>query len=203
MTFEVEREMSLMKKYGISYDELLLLKVLLLYIEEENNNIYKEYMLLPSSIRGSFREKLISLQSKGIILKSYEIPALGQQFYPEDIEFNKNFLKCFYRESFTMGKELYQVYPPFVDINNVAYSLRSISKKFDSIEEFYKFYGKEIRYNDELHKEIIKLIEWAKTNTNFLNFNICEFVISHKWEELKMLKDGKISNYNFGAIKSI
>lgn len=116
---DIEREMALMKKYELSYDELLLLKVLLLYIEEENNAVYKQYMLLSSKSRGSFREKLLSLQNKGIILKSYEIPALGQQFYPEDIEFNKVFLKTFYRESFVMGKELYNEYPLFTDINGV------------------------------------------------------------------------------------
>jgi hypothetical protein len=39
----------------------------------------------------------------------------------------------------------------------------------------------------------MKLLKWGKEH-NKINYGICEFVISHKWEELKYLKDNGIEN---------
>jgi hypothetical protein len=83
-------------------------------------------------------------------------------------------------------------------------SLRGISKKFNSLEDFYRFYGKAIGWNAEKHREIIDLITWEQNNNiGFLRMSIASFVIEAKWEELKALKDGKIANVNFDTVMQL
>lgn len=74
--------------------------------------------------RGNIIELLNSLQTKGIILKSYKIPSSEEEFDPFDVELNKNFVKYFYKSSFDMGEELYNEYPMFGNINGCVDKLR-------------------------------------------------------------------------------
>ena len=78
------------------------------------------------------------------------------------------FVKDFYKCSFELGKELFEIYPMFGIINGETVGIRSVSKKFDSLEDFYRFYGKSIRWNPDKHKEILELVEWAKENNILL-----------------------------------
>lgn len=82
-------------------------------------------------------------------------------------------------------------YPMFVTIGDSTFPLRTVSKKFNTLEDMFKYYAKSISYKEETHNHIIELIKWAKDNTNFLCFNISEFVISRKWEEIEALKSGE------------
>lgn len=63
------------------------------------------------------REVLEQLQKKEVILKSYKIPKSGEKFDPYAIPINKNFIKALYKSSFEMGKELFDSYPQFGNIN--------------------------------------------------------------------------------------
>ena len=199
LNIAIEEELGIIEKYKITPNELFIIRLLLLAKEEYTENYLFRFLSLPTEVRGDVREILISLQNKGIILKTYNIPNKGQKFIPEEVSFNQNFIKNIYRASFDMGKELFEIYPAFTNINGVSYSLRNIAKKFNSLEDFYRFYGKSIKYKEETHKEIIELLKWAIDNTNFINFGICEFVISNKWNDIKLLKDGKIDNINFNT----
>ena len=71
----------------------------------------------------------------------------------------------------------------------------SPSKKFDTIEDFYRFYGKTIRWKPETHNHIIELVKWANEH-NILCTTIANFVIDHKWEELEALKNEGGVNYD-------
>lgn len=169
--------------------------------QEGYDNYIERYAGLPPEIRGDFRTILRSLQNKGIILKSCKIPEKGKPLSLFDIKFNQNFLNFFHRNAGDLGKELWETYPMFGNINGCTVSLRGITKKFNTLEDFFRAYGKEIRWNQALHKEIMDLIIWAKENTQYINTNISSFVIEHKWEELKKLKDGEIGNINYDAVK--
>ena len=81
--------------------------------------------------------------------------------------------------------------------------IEDVAKKFNSLEDFYYFYAKSINFDAVKHAEIMNLLEWANKNSNFLNFSILEFVISHKWIEIQLIKDGHGSNINFNTITSI
>lgn len=198
----IDEQLILMEKYKLTSDELLFLTVLLLLQDNEDYTFISHYLSLPESCRNGIRESLIALQNKEIITKSYKIPNIGEKFVPEDVTINKNFVKNFYKCSFDIGKELFEEYPVFGIINGEPVGIRSVSKKFDSLEDFYRYYGKTIGWNPEKHEKIIELVKWGKEK-NLIVTTLCNFVIDHKWEELEALKDGEIANIDFNAIKQL
>lgn len=185
-------------KYNIDDNELTLLEILLIAQEEEDNELVKLYFTTTKNIRTN----LIALQYAGIILKSYKIPEKGKGLDIYAIPINKNVTKDFYKSSFDMGKELFDAYPQFTTINNNVVGIRSVSKKFNSLEDFYRFYGKSIRNKPELHKYILDLIEWGKEH-DVIATTLANFVIDQKWTELQALKDGDIANVNYDAVKIV
>lgn len=192
-----------MEKYRITSDELLFLTVLLLLQDGEGDYTFiSQYLNLPTDCRNGIRESLISLQNKEIITKAYKIPNVGEKFIPEDVTINKNFVKNFYRCSFDIGKELFEAYPMFGIINGEPVGIRSVSKKFDSLEDFYRYYGKTISWKPEKHEYIIELVNWAKEK-NLLVTTLANFVIDHKWEELEALRNGEIANIDFNAVRQL
>lgn len=199
----IDEQLVLMEKYRITSDELLFLTVLLLLQDGEGDYTFiSQYLSLPTDCRNGIRESLISLQNKEIITKAYKIPEKGQKFVPEDVTINKNFVKNFYRCSFDMGKELFETYPMFGIINGEPVGIRSVSKKFDSLEDFYRYYGKTISWKPEKHEYIMELVRWAKEK-NLLVTTLANFVIDHKWEELEALRDGEIANIDFNAVRQL
>ena len=192
-----------MEKYRITSDELLFLTVLLLLQDGEGDYTFiSQYLNLPTDCRNGIRESLISLQNKEIITKAYKVPNVGEKFIPEDVTINKNFVKNFYRCSFDIGKELFEAYPMFGIINGEPVGIRSVSKKFDSLEDFYRYYGKTISWKPEKHEYIIELVNWAKEK-NLLVTTLANFVIDHKWEELEALRNGEIANIDFNAVRQL
>lgn len=196
--------MGIIEKYSLSPNELFCIRAILMAQDEEDDgyNYFVRYIQLPENVRGSLRELLISLQNKGIILKSYKIPEKGDSFDVFDVDFNKNFIKQIYRASFEMGQELFENYPQFALINGMQVPLRSVSRKFDSLEDAFRYYGKCIRWDNNTHQEILELLKWAK-DRNVLNCSLCSFLIDHKWIDLKSLKEGDDVNVNYDAIKMI
>ena len=195
----IEEELNILEKYRISPNELAVLKTVILAIEGDTTYLQK---LLTLNVI-DFRDNLVSLQNKELLLKSYKIPDKGGKLIIEDIAINKNVIKNYHKSSFDMGEELFTAYPAFVTIGETTYGLRNIAKKFNSLEDFYYFYAKSINFDAVKHAEIMNLIGWAGKNTNFLNFSILEFVISHKWVEVQLIKDGHGSNINFNTVRSI
>ena len=200
--YNIDEEIAIMEKYGITPNELFVIKAILLLQEGYPEDYLLRYLKLPE--KEDFRTTLVNLQNKGIILKSYEIPKKGETFDPEEIQINKAFFKTVYRSGFDLGKELFDIYPMFTNIEGKVVGLRGISKKFDSLEDFYRFYGKAIKWDPKIHQRIIDLLNWEENNNiGYINFSIASFVIEHKWEELEALKDGKIVNTNFETLETL
>ena len=172
--FNLEEQVVLLDKYKIDSNELLFITVILLIQEGDNNPYINLYFSLPVGCRGNIRDLLTSLQNKQVITKEYKIPPSGTKFIPEDIIFNKNFIKTFYKGSFWIGKELFEIYPISTVVNGVEYKLRRVSKKFDSLEDAYRAYGKAISWKPEVHQNIIQLVEWGKQNN--YQFTTLEFL---------------------------
>lgn len=172
-----------MAMYQLSADELLLVYLTLLARDEENQGIFFEKWH-DNGGQEKLRDLFNSLKEKGIIHKNYNPEA----YIPNDIEFNKVFLKSWMKASGELGRELFDEYPPFLNINGKYAPLRDISKKFSSLEEFYFFYSSQIGHNPEKHKEVMEIMRWAKNNGH-LNFGLTNFVISHQWDALKQLRD--------------
>lgn len=197
---ELKQQIKFCEKYGIAPNELLLFEIILLSQEDDCMDIVKDYFMLRACSKGSVRDMLIKLQDCGLIKKSFKVPEIGQSIDPNDIPLNMNVIKDYRKSSFELGKELFEIYPQFCIINGCNVGIRSVSKKFDSLEDFYKFYGKSIGWNIEKHNYIIDLVNWGKEN-NCINNTLCNFVIDKKWEELESLKDGSLGNINYNAVK--
>lgn len=197
---ELKQQILFCEKYKLDANQLLLLEIILIAQEGDDAEIVQLYF--QSKAKGSLLNNLIKLQEVGVILKSYKMPSKGERLDLNTIPINKNLVKDFYKCSFELGKELFEVYPQFATINGSPVGIRSVSKKFDSLEDFYRFYGKTIRWKSDFHNHIIELVKWANEN-NILNTTLANFVIDHKWVELEALKNGELVNVNFDAVKIV
>lgn len=191
-----------MDKYGLTPNELLVVRVLLILQDNNEEGLFQNLMVTLKHINLPLREVLVQLQKKEVILKSFKIPNSGEKFDPYSIPINKNFIKTLYKSSFEMGKELFDSYPQFGSINGNVVPLRTVAKHFDSLEQAYFKYGKAIGFNPEKHKVIIELTKWAKDN-NILNCSLSSYIINNGWLDLQAMKDGNTANFNVDAIKLI
>ena len=181
----------MMEKYHLTAEESLVIELLFLASIEEGHSEYLVKYFTIQIDRTELRDILISLQDKGIIVKSYKIPSKGQKFDPEAVEFNKNFLHNYRKFSGELGQEFFKEYPSIAIINGNEAPLNNYAKKFNSEEDFYFHYGKAIGWKLEKHLEVIELIKWAKDNNcTLLNMNIADFTISKMWRSIKELKEG-------------
>ena len=202
LTLNLEEEISILSKYKITPNELTFIKTLLILQDEENEDLFKDYIESLYVCNVKLREVLISLQKKEIILKSYKIPSEGESFDPYSIPFNKNFIKSLYKSSFELGKELFEIYPQMTVINRSLVTLRGVSKHFDSLEACYFRYGKAIGWNQERHEKVLDLIKWAKER-DIIKQSLSSFVINNSWLDLEAIRNGDSGNYNFDTIKAL
>ena len=188
-----------MDKYGLTPNELLVLRVLLLFQDDQEEELLQRLLATLKHVEIQFREVLIELQRKEIILKSYKIPPIGEAFDPLVIPINKNFIKNLYKCSFELGKELFETYPQFGVIQGNQVPLRTVARHFDSLEQCYFKYSKAIGWNPEKHNKIIELVNWGREN-NLINMSLSSFVINNSWLDLKAMREGD-SGIDYNAVK--
>lgn len=197
----IDEELILLNQYKLTPNEFYLIRTLILY--NDYPQYLFDYLQICKLSNIEVRDLLISLQNKEVINKAYKIPEKGQPFVAEEVQLNKLFLKNCSKASFELGQELFNVYPQFTEINGCMVALRSVSKKFDSMEDFFKFYAKSIRYNLDLHNNIIELTKWAAENTNIINTTLCNYVIDQRWNDIETLRKGDKGNINFDTVKML
>ena len=191
-------ELILMDQYKLDPNELFCIKVILLAQEGE----YEYLQNYAQILNGKLRLILTTLQSKGIIIKAYKIPKEGTPFIPEDVQFNQNFLKKYYRSAFEMGEELFYTYPQSAVVQGQVFNLRTVSKKFDSLEDAFGKYAKQIKNNPELHQQIIDDIKWGIENGyNFTTLD--RFIVDRAYESLHSMRLGENININLEAVQLI
>lgn len=193
----LDNELCILERYKLTPTELFTIQVILLAKEEGEYEWLQRFAQIQK-----LRPIIESLQEKGIILKSYKIPKEGEKLVVEDIPFNQNFQKQYFRASFEMGQELFETYPQFLTINGVCYNARRVSKKFDSLEEAFAKYAKAIKYKDNIHQQIIDNIKWGIDNGyNFTTLD--DFIADNSWTALEAYRNGNGININTEAIKMI
>lgn len=202
LTLNLEEEIALISKYRISPNELMLVRTLLILQEDGNEDLFRNYIKALYECGIKLREILLYLQEKGIILKSFKICKEGEAFDPYTIPFNKTFIKTLYKCSFELGKELFEEYPQMASINGNLVTLRGVSKHFNSLEDCYFRYGKNIKWNEEKHKHIIELVRWGKEH-DLIKQSLSSFVINNAWLDLEAIKSGDSGNINFDTIKAL
>lgn len=201
LSLTIENELSVLEKYHLTAEEWLVVRLLFLASAEED---HKEYLAryLSTSDRQDLREVMLSLQNKGVILKSYKIPDRGQSFDPADVEFNKIFLNNYFKYSAELGNDLFNNYPVSMIINGVTHMLRTPGRKFKDLDDLKFGYGKAIKHNPETHKKIMSLLDWAKER-NLINIGMAEFVSAQAWLSLEAMQNGDGEVINMDAIKSL
>ena len=193
----LDNELCVLERYKLTPTELFTVQLILLAKEEGEYKWLQRFAQIQK-----LRPIIESLREKGIILKSYKIPKEGEKLIVEDIPFNQNFQKQYFRASFDMGQELFETYPQFLTINGVCYNARRISKKYDSLEDAFAKYAKAIKYKDDIHQEIIDNIKWGIDNGyNFTTLD--DFIADRSWTALEAYKNGNGININTEAVKMI
>lgn len=189
----IDRELQFMIKYQLTPEEYLLFK--LIFLAQNGRDEYLTAFYSQCQYDHKILDLLQALVEKEIINKSYVVPEEGTIFNPEDVDFNKRVLNQYLQHSQDLGMELFQNYPPFTTINGKTFSLRNVAKNFKSFDDFCFEYGKTIKFNPEMHKYILDLIEFGKEN-NLIHSGICDFVISQQWYTLESLKDENLGTFN-------
>lgn len=190
--------LNIMSKYHLTADEVLLI-YLTFIAQTENGNPEEHRVYFRKWYEGGGKERLRSLfdslKLKGIIKKNYN----PDSYDPDEIEFNQNFIKQYFKLTGELGQELMDAYPTTLYINGKNVSLKNISKKFRDLPEFYFWYASTIGHSISKHREIIDILEWAKIN-DLIHIPIVEFVASCKWNEFKEMKtkgvQGQASTYD-------
>lgn len=208
LTLNLEDEIALLNKYSITPNELMFIRTLLIlqeevdpYDEQANEKLFQSYLESMYSCGLRAGDMIRSLREKGLINKSYN-PGTKGSFDPYEIPINKPFIKSLYKCSYELGKELFDVYPQSTVINNCVVTLRNVSKHFNSLEECYRRYGKAIGWNEEKHKHIIELVNWAK-ELDVLKQSLSSFVINNAWLDLEAIKNGDKLNINLESYKIV
>ncbi len=186
-----------MERYKLSPTELFCIKMILLAKEEGEYEWLQRFAQI-----SNLRDILVTLQEKGIILKNYKIGSQGSSLVVEEIPINQNFQKQFYRYSFEMGQELFEIYPQSTIVNGLVYNLKRVSKHFDSLEDAFARYAKYIKYKEETHKQVLELVKWGIEN-GYTFTTLDSFIVDQDWNNLLNVKNGDIVNVNTDAIKLI
>ena len=76
LTLNLEEEIALLTKYRITPNELMIVRTLLILQDEDTEELFKSYIELLYGCGTKLREILLSLQEKGIILKSYKMRSI-------------------------------------------------------------------------------------------------------------------------------
>lgn len=193
---ELKQQLVFCEKYGIAPNELLLFQIILLTQEDDDPEIVKDYFMMRTCSKGNVRDMLIKLQDCELINKSFKIPEKGTTIDPHKIPLNKNVVKDYYKCSFDLGKDLFDNYPLSAVVNGTEYKLRRVSKKFDSLEDAYRAYGKAIGWNPNTHKKVIELIKQGISNS-YQFTTLCDFIVDKDWLNIEALTtDGILNNSN-------
>ena len=162
---------------GLTPTELYVLRLLFLAIDGEPTYL-TNYLSNITDGKQLFRQVLKSLQDKKVILSSFKIPEEGESLNYKNIPFNKNFIKMYIRESNDIGKELFEEYPPFINIGGKLCSIKNFTKaNLFSFEDFCLYYAKAIKNAGVTHERVMESLRFAKEH-NLINYTIIEFIAS-------------------------
>lgn len=192
----LKEEINIYINSGLTPTELFVLRLLFLAIDGDAEPL-KNYLSNIQDGKKLFRDVLESLKNKKVILSSFKIPQEGESLNFSNIPFNKNFIKMYIREANELGKEFFDAYPPFININGKIVSIKNFTKAgLYSFEDFCLYYAKAIKNAGITHERILEAVEFGKEH-NLLNYSIIEFIASRKWEEIDYIRgSGNVNGYN-------
>lgn len=212
ISISIDAELDIMTKYGLTAEEWWIIKLLFLALyPEDRTEPLERYLKITGGLNSNIIE---SLQEKGILKKfkvkkqHYDLDTLQFNYLKSDdgklhpdIPFTANFIKSYLKHSGELGKELYLAYPRFIRINGSDVDIKNITTggHFGSLEDFFFFYGKTIKWDAETHKQILYLVEYGKEN-GLIKESIVNFVINQRWRGIQEAIQKGIGEYNTNTL---
>lgn len=191
-TIEIERQLEIMAKYELSAEEWFFIQLLFLAAEPESKPYYLQTYFKDCKKSLLPKQLLSLLKAKKVLSSTYRVPQEGETFDVREITFSKSFSNTYLRCSLELGRELFDAYPPFLELTNgKLVSARNITKSFISLEEFFFAYAKSIKHDQAMHQRVLAALEYA-ISTDLIHYGICEYVISRKYIEHEQLMNGTI-----------
>lgn len=126
---ELDTIINIITQYNLTGDELLLI-YLTLCAQDGHPEYFAKWF--NGGGQAKLKDLFISLKEKGIIHKNYD----PSSYIPDEIEFNKTFLKRYFKLAGELGRELFEAYEPFIKVNGALYSLKNYSKSFILLMNF-------------------------------------------------------------------
>lgn len=191
----LKEEINIYINSGLTPTELFILRLLFLAIDGDQQYLVN-YLSNLSNGKELLRSVLTSLVDKKVINSTFKVPKEGESLNFKNIPFNKNFIKMYIRESNEIGKEFFDAYPPFININGKLCSIKNFTKAgLYSFDDFCLFYSKQIKNSSVTHERIMDALLFGVEN-NLINYTIIEFIASKKWEEIEYIRNsGNINGY--------
>lgn len=184
--------LNIMAKHGLDCNEIMLL-YLTFISQSECGNVEQNRVYFDKWYKAGGNKMLLqlfnSLKEKGVIIKNY----CPDSYIPDEVELNKTFVKSYFKLTGELGKELYNAYPSYMNINGRNVFLKNHIKKFLNVEDVYFWYAKTIGHSIEYHKFILDTLAWAKEH-NLITFSLLEFIGSQKWYDLDEMRKNGIQN---------
>lgn len=192
----LNEEINIYINSGLTPTELFVLRLLFIAIDGQTNLLVNYLSNVPNG-KQLFRSVLKSLQDKKVINATFKIPEEGEALNYKNIPLNKNFLKSYIREANLIGKELFDEYPPFININGKMFSIKNFTKaNLFSIEDFCLYYAKSIKSSGVTHERVMDALRFGKEH-NLINYSIIEFIASMKYLEIEYIQNsGNVNGYN-------
>lgn len=167
----LKEEIAIYINSGLTPTELFILRLLYLAIDGDQQYLLN-YLSNISNGKQIMRGVLSSLIEKKVINSNFKIPNEGESLNYKNIPFNKNFIKMYIRESNEIGKELFDLYPPFITINGKLCSIKNFTKAgLFSFDDFCLFYAKQIKSAAITHERVMEALQFA-VEQNLINYTI-------------------------------
>jgi len=192
-----QEELDILIESQLTATELFVIRLIYLACDDQAQYLKNYISSLGINGKSFLRQVLESLINKKVINSTFTLPKEGEALNVKNIPFNKNFLKKYIRESNEIGKEFFDAYPPFININGKLCSIKNFAKaNLFSFEDFCTHYGKNIKNATVTHERVMEALIFGKEN-NLINYSILEFIASKKWEEIEYIRDsGDINGYS-------
>jgi hypothetical protein len=196
LSIELDNKLNIMAKYALNAEEWMFIELLFLATEEEGHPQYLYKYFSECAKTTLPRDTLQALKNKKILAATYKVPAEGDHFDPDEIEFSKSFKNYYFKESQEAGRELFEAYPDFLQFGDRLLPAKNITKGgFLSLEDFFFAYGKAIKNDPRTHQRVLESLKWAREN-ELLTYMIPEYVITRKWNDhIKMEDSGEIGKF--------
>lgn len=192
LSIDVEAQLEVMMKYGLTAEEYFVTQLLFLATEDPPHPEFLISYFVKAAKTSMPVQTLDQLRVKGVLHKDYKVEA-GMTFRLEDVQFDAKFLNEHFKLTLEGGAELKNHYPDFLQgFDKLLPAKNIVTGGYRSEEDFFFAYSKAIKHSRKKHDEVMNILEWAKAE-KLITYGMVEYVTTKKWEDhIKMRETGSL-----------